>query len=269
MIDGVVQERVIMAPVYWRIVYIILFGFFVFAFHKWLGHYPAPLSRSERPRQEIKDVLLLWSVAVIFPVLRLLFISPWVDSLTTNNNIREFFFVPILSIPYLILPLMMVSRQKWGRKDLGFRWRVESPDVALAAVLFGLVSGVIAFSNNQAVIGMSPLPYGVLILLLYNNSFLEEFFHRGVIQSKLERGLGQSKAIIFGGLLFGLTHIMFDIRQLMVTQGGLFVFFAFVLQVLGGWLLGIIFMKTRSLWPGVTCHYLTNWLPSILIGIFQ
>jgi membrane protease YdiL (CAAX protease family) len=36
------------------------------------------------------------------------------------------------------------------------------------------------------------------------------------------------------------------------------------MQILGGWLLGLIFIKTRTLWPGVICHYLINWMPSIL-----
>jgi len=81
---------------------------------------------------------------------------------------------------------------------------------------------------------------GALILLLYNNNFLEEFYHRGVIQSKLERIVGQKKAILYGGILFGMTHIVFDITQLMGTQGILFVLFAFILQILSGWLLGIV-----------------------------
>jgi len=88
----------------------------------------------------------------------------------------------------------------------------------------------------------------------------------GVIQSKLERAVGQSKAVLWAGILFGLTHVVFDISMLMET-GVLFVFFAVLLQTMAGWLLGIIYMKTRSLWPGMACHYLSNWLPSILAGL--
>ena len=102
---------------------------------------------------------------------------------------------------------------------------------------------------------------------MFNNDLIEEFFHRGIIQSKLERAIGQPKAILCGGILFGLTHVAFDITMLFGT-GILLVLFAFVLQIMPGWLLGIIYMKTRSLWPGIACHYLVNWLPSILVGIF-
>ena len=161
----------------------------------------------------------------------------------------------------------MLHLNRWNYKDFGLSWHIQSPIGAIIAVLFGLVGGVVAYVTNQAVIGIRPLPMGALILLLYNNNFLEEFYHRGVIQSKLERIVGQKKAILYGGILFGMTHIVFDITQLMGTQGILFVLFAFILQILSGWLLGIVYMKIRSLWPGVACHYLANWLPSILNGI--
>jgi membrane protease YdiL (CAAX protease family) len=33
---------------------------------------------------------------------------------------------------------------------------------------------------------------------------------------------------------------------------------------MAGSLFGIVYVKTRSLWPGVACHYLINWLSAIL-----
>jgi len=71
-------------------------------------------------------------------------------------------------------------------------------------------------------------------------------------------------AILVGGILFGLTHVVFDISVLL-ESGIIYVFVAVLLQTLAGWLFGIIYMKTRTLWPGIVCHYLANWLPSILI----
>jgi membrane protease YdiL (CAAX protease family) len=97
---------------------------------------------------------------------------------------------------------------------------------------------------------------------------LEEFFYRGVLQAKLERGMGQMAAIVWGGVLFGFKHLALDITTLSETNGYLAVFLALMLQTLSGWLLGIVYMKTRSLWPGIVSHYLGNWLPSILMGIF-
>lgn len=63
------------------------------------------------------------------------------------------------------------------------------------AVVIGFVIGGIAFVTNQAVIGIELLPWGVLLLLLFTNSFFEEFYHRGAIQSLLERAIGQRNTV--------------------------------------------------------------------------
>ena len=88
--------------------------------------------------------------------------------------------------------------------------------------------------------------------------------HCRVASSRL-RALGQPKAILWGGILFELTHIALDVSALVGTGGIVAIASALLLQTLAGWMFGIIFMKTRSLWPGIICHYLANWLPSILV----
>jgi membrane protease YdiL (CAAX protease family) len=253
----------------WRIIYIIIFGAFIWFLHRGIGTYPTAFPKSGNPRLELKEILLLWGISVLIPILRMNVITPWMKTSTISRTIQELISLPLLTIPYLLLPLWLeVKKNRRTFKDLGLRWDIQSPEVAAAAVCFGLASGIVAYANKQTVIGMESLPLGALVLLLYNNDFLEEFFHRGVIQTKLERVFGQGKAILFGGILFGLTHLVFDFNMLMRTQGFLFVFLAFILQVMSGWLLGIVFMKTHSLWPGVACHYLANWLPAILAGLF-
>jgi membrane protease YdiL (CAAX protease family) len=251
-------------------IYVVLIGAFIWYLHRGLGKYPAPLPKSHTPKREIQEVLLLWGVAAIIPILRMFVINTWLNASEVSRIVQELIYLPLLTLIYLLFPLFIeLKLNKRTIQELGLRWNVQFPEVAVAAVSFGLVSGIIAYANNQAVISMQALPAGVLILLLYNNDFLEEFYHRGVIQTKLERVFGQGRAIFYGGILFGLTHVVFDFQMLMGSQGILFVILAFVMQVESGWLLGIVFMKTRSLWPGVACHYLANWLPAILTGLFS
>jgi len=253
---------------FWRVTYCVAIGLIVYLLHRVVGRYPQPLPTAENPKREIVHALLLWSVAVTFPILMIYVISPWLDQVVADATLRELFRTPILSLPYVVLPLFIVSRlNKWTAQDIGLTWKTRSISVAAFAVIFGLVTGSVAFIANQAVVGMEPLPAGVLLLLLYNNSFVEEFYHRGVIQSKLERAMGQRKAILLGGTLFGVTHVVFDIYTLMGSGGALVVLLTVLTQTMAGWLLGIIYMKTRSLWPGILCHYLGNWLPSILTGL--
>lgn len=253
---------------FWRVAYCAGMGLVVYLLHSAVGRFPEQLPRADNPRREILQALLLWAVAVVFSILTIYIISPSLRQAVADATLRELCRTPLLSLPYVILPLFIVLRlNRWAAKDIGFAWQVRSRSVAAFAVIFGLVTGGIAFITNQAVISMEPLPVGVLVLLLYNNSFVEEFYHRGVIQSKLERAIGQKKAILLGGILFGLTHLVFDISTLLESEGALVVFLTVVTQTIAGWLLGLIYMKTRSLWPGIICHYLGNWLPSILTGL--
>jgi membrane protease YdiL (CAAX protease family) len=249
----------------WRAIFSVVIGSCIWLLHSTIGRYPRPLPRSETPSREIRWVLILWCVAVIASALRMTLLSPWLEEAVTDRTLRELIQVPLLSALYLALPLFIVLKlDRWTLKDLGLTWKTYSPGVAAFAVGFGLASGAVAFATDQAVVGIEAPAAGALVLLVYNNSFLEEFYHRGVIQSKLERAVGQRNAVLWGGILFGATHVVLDITELAGT-GVMFVFFAVLLQTMAGWFFGIVYMKTRSLWPGVVCHYLANWLPSILV----
>jgi len=171
---------------------------------------------------------------------------------------------------YLLLPLFLVIKPfRWRFREAGLTIRTRSWDVTIFAIVFGLVSGSIPYSTGQSNISIQVLPLGELLVLFYSNAFLEEFSFRGVIQSLLERSLGQGKAILWGGIVFGLTRIGLDVSTLSEAGGVPAVLSALVLQMQAGWLFGIIFMKTRSLWPGILCHYLANWLSSLLVLIMR
>jgi CAAX protease family protein len=253
-----------------KVVFGIVAGAVLWVLHQWIGRYPPPLPRSRDRGRELQEVLLLWLVAVAVPIVRIHAVAPWLERALPDRTLRELVNVPLLSLAYLVLPLIViVQRHGWSAADLGLVWRVQSKGVAAFAVAFGVLSGCVPFLTGQAVMGFDPLPAGEFLLLVYTNSFLEEFYHRGVIQSKLERALGQGRAVLWGGILFGLTHVAFDISRLLTTQGVIAVALAVLLQSMAGWLFGIIYMKTRSLWPGIVCHYTINWLSAILAGLLQ
>lgn len=210
--------------------------------------------------------LLLWFVAFGTETLRVVIITPWLEGAVPDATLRELLQVPLLAVPYIALPwLLVVRRNGWTAGDLGLVWKPRSRAVAVFAVAFGLLIGCIPFLTGQAVVGVAPLPAGVFIILIYTNAFVEEFYHRGVIQSTLERALGQGRAVIGGGILFGLAHAAFDISTLAAREGPAAVVLAMLLQGMAGSLFGIIYMKTRSLWPGMVCHYLANWLSAMLV----
>ncbi len=257
-----------MADLLWRFGFILAVGSLVWLVHRYVGKYPTALPRSKTPASDIRMALILWGIAIIFPILMMVWISPQLDQAVPDRIINQLIQVPIRSVPYLLVPIFLVIKKRgWTVPDLGLSRRNESWDATIFAFLVGLGSGAIAYFTGRANINIQVLGWGELLLLVYNNSFLEEFYHRGIIQSLLERAVGQRSAILWGGILFGLTHVAFDVSALMETGGVLAVLSAILLQTIAGWLWGIIYMKTRSLWPGIACHYLANWLPSILVGL--
>jgi len=255
-----------MGDLLWRFGMIAIVGVFLWILHRYIGVYPVPLPRSEQPLVNMRAALSLAGIAISLSVLKMLWISPWLESTVSNPSLRELVQAPLWSIPYLLLPVFLVAgKLGWGAADLGLTFRNQSPDATVFAVVFGLVSGGVAYFTGQSNISIQVLPLGALLVLFYNNAFLEEFYHRGVIQALLERAIGQRRAILWGGILFGLTHVALDVSALMETGGLIAIFSALLLQTMAGWMSGIIYMKTRSLWPGIVCHYLANWLPSLLV----
>jgi len=257
-----------MMDLLWSVIYSVTVGLLTWTLYSKIGEYPVPLPRSKKPHREVLEALLLWGFAFVISMLMVVWITPTLDHLIVGRTLRELAIVPLFAVIYVALPLFTVVKvNRWTAKDLGLTLKCQSRSVAIFAVVLGIVTGSIAFINNQAVIGIDLLPWGALFILIFTNSFAEEFYHRGVIQSLLERAIGQKGALLWGGILFGLTHIVFDISKLMETKGILSIAFTVLLQTMAGWLFGIIYMKTRTLWPGIVFHYLVNWLPSILLGL--
>lgn len=255
-----------MSDLLWRFGMIAIVELFLWVLHRYIGAYPAALPRSKQPSADIRAAFSLAGIAISLSVLKVLWISPWLERAVSDLSLRELVQAPLWSIPYLLLPVWLVTRKmKWGAADIGLLFANQSWDATIFAIVFGLASGCVAYFTGQSNISIQTLPLGALLVLFYNNAFLEEFYHRGVIQSLFERAIGQRKAILWGGILFGLTHIALDLSALLETEGYIVVFSALLLQITAGWMFGIIYMKSRSLWPGVLCHYLANWLPSILV----
>jgi membrane protease YdiL (CAAX protease family) len=254
--------------IFYQTGFIVILFLLIIILHKWIGKYPDPLPVTKHFTNELIITLLLWSVAVVIPIVRIFLLGPWLRGFLQEDFLYELTYCPFVLLFYFLLPwIVVLRRHKWKLRDLGLTWRIRSVGSVVFALSFGILSGLLAYFTGQAVISDDPLSAATVLILLINNDFAEEFFHRGIILSKLERIFGQTKAIFAGGILFGLTHIAFDFTQLS-DSGLIFVFFAFVLQTMLGWILGIIYIKTRSLWPGVALHFLVNWLPSILVGIF-
>jgi membrane protease YdiL (CAAX protease family) len=110
----------------------------------------------------------------------------------------------------------------------------------------------------------------LLLLGLYTPALEEEFLYRGVIQSKLERVVSQRYAWVISGVLFGLGHVPNDFfGPFWVTTGGdpTIAVMRLAEQTAFGLLVGLLYMKSRTLIAPVLGHYFKNDLAVILESV--
>lgn len=228
---------------------------FLLLLHFLIGKYPAAAQRSDDPRKEIREAIGLWLLLVI-AVTVAVFLVP--EGELEDPSVQTVLLTNVLLSPFWIfIPLFVVVRTNgWGAGDLGFRRPLSRSVMIFAIVAWGAI-GVLQFIDP----GFAPLPAWLVLISLYQPAFTEEFFFRGVIQGKLERALGQNKAWFYSGILFGLMHAsvnFFGQQWYRHGESALNAIVLLILQIVAGWVFGIMFMKSRSLLPGFLAHYFAD-----------
>ena len=222
---------------------------FLYCFYK-LEKYPVPLPRSENPKKEYIEVVLYTLIVILYFTVDIFVLRRF--------NYSFYISLGFSTIIFLLIPLIFTHyRDKWTSKDLGISSKVKSRWVIIVGITFYTLFG---FKNTATV----EISWHLLLVFFYSNAFLEEFLFRGVIQSKLERSIGQKKAIIFQGILFMSVHIPVNIFNFFLDGNYLRFISMFGFQLINGIIFGLIFMKTRNIWISVICHYLNNWFGAII-----
>jgi membrane protease YdiL (CAAX protease family) len=231
--------------------------------HFKIGKYPQALPLEENKWRGIWETLIIWLLSVI--VITVIVFSGFAEKVVdaeTPSILLQFIF--ITAVPYILVPVLYLGLvKKWTLKDFGFRLPAPNSQaiIIFGVILFSIVGGLPLLNSDYV-----PISTLMLIFALHQPAFIEEFFFRGVIQGNLERVLGQDKAWIYGGILFGLAHFFFNyfVTGLDLVSGIVML----IGQIIAGWIFGIIYMKTRSLWPGIFVHYITDGrLASIITNI--
>lgn len=89
----------------------------------------------------------------------------------------------------------------------------------------------------------------------------EELFFRQYVQNGLHENYSAAKSIIITSLLFALIHLPF---VLLYFNPENFTFHQAYTVFFGGILLGILYHKTRSLWPPLIMHMTWNLIVSVM-----
>lgn len=227
---------------YTSIAGIVIFSIFIVLLHQ--GTYPSSSVASRNPAREALEIALLLVCLLGIPFIEfdLLWFSGWRGA-------------------YLLFGLLapIIMELLWRRRSLaaiGFC----APRDKRALIIVGVILGVYC-----AVRIIVPLAKGTEIHIewqqLIANSIifalLEETLFRGMIQTRLQSILGDGRAWVFSGLIFGAYH--YYVHYLVPGQ---FLTFANALSLVSltalGMLLGVVFAKTRSILPSFLIHAIHN-----------
>ncbi|GEM_PF-2012466 len=160
--------------------------------------------------------------------------------------------VVILLLLNVGFPLLIMRRLgvPWSELGFGRGYRVR------------LVMGISCFLPIvvlviQALIGRGLASIGSeLLQVLLQAAFVEEVFYRGILLTRLIRLVGTGWGIVLAALIFGAAH-----AALNLSQGNDIVFALaqmIVAQTTLGLVLGVLFVRTRTIWAGVVFHALVD-----------
>jgi len=240
---------------------------FVALGHFKVGKYPEPLPQAENKKREIIEVLGIWGIN--FTGMWLF----WWLAMSPDKDIPSFRISSEISIHFyslLVLATTIGVEVLWRKRDakeLGLKGISERwfHPTMMGLVLVGIWSAVALTTGTS-----QEYSYQYFIYFLFTPAFLEEWESRSVYQTKMERVFGVKKAWIFAGILFGLLHIPTDFYGAQWISVGEDIGFALLnlfQQISLGWIFGLIFTKTRSIWPAVIIHYLYDFLPNLIVSL--
>ncbi|NHJ01798.1 MAG: CPBP family intramembrane metalloprotease [Candidatus Heimdallarchaeota archaeon] len=239
--------------------YIAVLGIFLYFF----AQSPAELDKTDNPRQALTIIFLLFVCQFLYFALSIWVLTPIFE----NLGIDYYYISTIFStIFFLILPIIILtskSHDNFSLKEIGFSVRHLNKNqiyVILIAFAGYFVYGILR------VLLLAPSEsfwWVIIVLMLYSNAFVEEVFGRGFIQLKLERVYGINRALILQTLLFVLIHIPSNLYRYIQYPDLLNLIINFLFQAIHGVVYGLLYWKTRSIYPSVIVHYLTNWMGPI------
>jgi ABC-2 type transport system permease protein/sodium transport system permease protein len=222
--------------------------------------------RPRTPRPQASLAQATFTLALLFPAF---LIAGGMASRVENASIetRLTINMGITILLFAVLPMVMAKYSSVVMTS-GLAMRGASPVAFIAAALLGLSLWPFAyelvlmqspdrlgdfvklFESIKAQIDAVPLVFRLIALALVP-AVCEELFFRGYLQPAFHGEMSGPLAVAFSSILFGLFHV--------VVRDSLF-FERFAPTCFLGVILGIICLRTGSVWPGMLLHCLHNGL---------
>jgi membrane protease YdiL (CAAX protease family) len=159
--------------------------------------------------------------------------------------------VPLLLIFSVFLLALTKRRKLWHSLGLA---RVSAEDAK--ASLYFIPLGVMVLANGAFLFDTAKPARDILMIIAFMVliAFLEEFLFRGLLFKAIEGRGGAKKAVIISGLTFGFGHIV----NLLNGYTGIQQILQIVLACSIGILLSVLFVRTKSIVPGIVFHFFFN-----------
>lgn len=226
---------------------IVIYPLLIILFH--LGKYPSPLVSPGNLKRECTEATIIFGVILIVRWLKTLY--PSIFTWTIYNS-------TYLIAGLCLLFIMERIVRKRSLSTVGFKLPTNRKVLTIFTGLLAiyLVGGILSHLILRIELSYLNIYFisGCII-----GPFVEESIFRGLIQTRLEAGLGAVKSWVISGLLFGFYHYWAHhlIAGKMLTIPSLTELIGITLF---GMLLGVIFAKTRSLLPPFLLHGVNNFV---------
>lgn len=222
--------------------------------------------RPTSPRPQASLTQATFALAVLFPSFLILGgVTARLTDVSIQTRLVLNMTITILLFAILPLVLAQLGSIKWTS---GFSFGRASPISFVAAAALGLSLWPFAyelvllqspdrlsefvklFESFKAQLDAVPLVWKLLALALVPAA-CEELFFRGYLQTAFRAEMSAPLAVALSSILFGLFHV--------VVRDALF-FERFAPTCFLGLILGVVCLKTGSVWPGMLLHCLHNGL---------
>jgi uncharacterized protein len=216
------------------------------------------------PGWGIRDILLgILLYLLCIAALGALTLAPRLLRLELSADVR----LPLQSLALLVfegllvMPVWMVVflRRKAGWAEVGFRHFAPLVGCSLplaylfvafaASAIWGVVIQAMHWPTQQSlepIFGSNPVSIAIgFVAACIVAPLAEETFFRGFVIGGLRRRFGTIGALLISALFFSLLHPPFTILPIIFLLGSL---------------LGLLYLQTGSLWPGILMHAAFNTL---------
>lgn len=214
---------------------------------------------------------------LIFVVLSVFRVGDYLIMLTPTPAAGTFlvFGIYLLQTVGMLFPLWFFAIRKYQvrLKDFGFKWIGSFKTmlwvlisyifyiglgIFVIVLFYNLGIGYLGFEPQQSIFdifGPNTLGFmAALIVAVFIAPFVEEVYFRGFVLQTLAKVVSPFWGVVITALIFAAVH--FQLKSIMPL-------------LILSFILNILYLRTKSIWPGIIFHIFNNGLALTIMYIFE